>query len=217
MKKENVVRASIVFLFLFLMLLPYALKSYNVTNFSIVDISEETQQTETNFIIKSIDYSIEDTNLYISYILKDKSGSSRELKSNSVLRGLDGTKIAESQQTIVLEANQEANYKATLNSPYEIRGFMRLTLTVSDDSGSKWMVKNIDNSKSYITGFAISNTLGSGRLAIILIVVILILIYWIISHQKKHKSEKSEKHSIHAHRRKVLIPLHLKDKKKRGK
>ena len=212
MKKESVIRVSIIFLFLFLMLLPYMLRSYNVTNFSIVDVSENNvPKMGGSFVITSLNYVINGNDLEISYSLKDESGFVQELTAKYVLRDLEGDKIAEGQQNIVLEAGKETSYKAVLHSPYEIKGFLRLALSVSNGTGTELLIKDVDNSKSYVTGLTIgevaSKSAGFIGIGILILVVYLVYIY-LYRHNARVKN-------VFVTEEKVFIPLDLGSKKKR--
>lgn len=214
MAKGDAIKAAMIFLFLFLMILPFAFKSFKVTNLSIVDVEERTNIKDGQFLIKSIDYVIDGKDLRINYVLKDESGQSRELKADYTLRYLDGDKIAEGSQTIVLERGQESAYKAVLSSPYEIKGYLRLVLTVSSSNSSQWAIKDVDNSKSYITAFAIKDSLNEKKPQILLALVLIVLAfiaYWIMLYLYRHNARSS--HSF-PKGRKILIPLDLSKRRK---
>jgi hypothetical protein len=217
MERRSIIRASLVFLFLFLMLLPFMIKSFNVTNLSIADVSEETKLENEGFVIKSVDYVINGNSLDISYVLKEESGKPQELKVWYVLRYLDGEKVAEGEQNIVLGAGEEGSYKTTLRSPYDIKGFLRLALTVSSEKGSEWAVKYIDNSKSYvtITGFSISDERSGGWIAAISIIVLALITYSVVVYLYRHNARA--KNSFPAYREKVFIPLDLREERKKRK
>ena len=212
MKKESVIRVSVIFLFLFLMLLPYMLRSYNVINFSIVDISESSvPNIGGGFVIKSLNYVINGNDLEISYSLKDESGSAQELVAKYVLRDLGGDKIADGQQNIVLEAGKETSYKAVLHSSYEINGLLRLALSVSNGTGTELLAKDVDNSKSYITGLTIGEAANKSA-GFIGIGVLILAVYLVYIYLYRHNARAK---NIFVTGEKVFIPLDIGNKKKR--
>lgn len=194
------------------MILPFMLKSFKVTNLSIVDVSKEAKITNNSFVIKSLDYITDKNVLYITYKLKEESGRTQNLKSMYILRYLDGEKIAEGKQNIILEAGKEGIYKATLISPYNIKGFLKLTLTVSNNNGSQWIVKNVDNSKSYITALPISNNPKKTGLTALILIILASFIYLAATYLYRYNART--KNNFPGIKKKTFIPLDLNKKKK---
>jgi len=193
----------------------FAIKQANITNLVIAEFNEENQFSQNSgFLIKSISYSLQGNQLKTSYQLREESGFSQILEAKGILRNLNGEKIAESLQDITLPAKQTKEYELIFNLSSETNEQLRLSLTISGEKGSEWAVKDIKEGKSPITGLTVLDV-KEGKIAGILIICIIILIYLIIIYLKKHHTRT--RNIFPSHRKKVLIPLDLKENKKKRK
>ncbi|MDP1695400.1 MAG: hypothetical protein Q8L29_00610 [archaeon] len=214
MKKRDGLRILIVLLFLSIIVFMFAWNSSNITNMVIIEFNDENKfNSETGFLIKSLDYVINGNKLDITYYLKEEINLPQKLNVESILRSFDGEKISESYQNITLSAGQTKEYKLILDYPLDTNKPLKFSLTISNERGSEWTIKEIGKSRSYITGLTALDLVNEGKVAWILMIVILILVYLIIIYLKRHHART--RNIFPAHKRKVLIPLDLKENNKK--